>query len=219
MGLFPSRVVLTLPAVMVLLFAGCSTAPKGPVASPDVVAGASLAAEGRPDLAGELTPVETGKKVLVVYFSQGTATRRVAEDLATLLGADLERIVEKKDRSGPFGFLVAGADSSQKLSTPIEPPTRSPGDYGLVVVCTQVWAWSLAPPVRSWLQLQASQLPDCVFVEVSAATEPKAIVAMMVEASGGKQPLASEGFVEADFAPENKSIYLGKLEGILGKLR
>ena len=213
-----SRVVLPLLAAVVLVAAGCATAPKEPLASPDVVAGASLAAEGRPVLVGELAALDVGKKVLVVYFSQGTATKRVAEDLASLLGADVERIVEKKDRGGPFGFLIAGADSSQRLATPIEAPIHQAGDYGLVVVCTPVWAWSLAPPVRSWLQLQAAQLPDCVFVEVSAATEPKAIVAMMVDAAGGKQPLASEGFVEADFAPESKSVYLGKLQGIVDNI-
>jgi hypothetical protein len=37
-----------------------------------------------PAIAGDIAPLEDGTRVLVVYFSQGSATKRVAEELAFL---------------------------------------------------------------------------------------------------------------------------------------
>ena len=47
--------------------------------------------------------------ILIVYFSRGGNTRRVAEHLAADLGADLEEIVDKT--SHPVCSAISGADS------------------------------------------------------------------------------------------------------------
>jgi flavodoxin len=46
-------------------------------------------------------------KTLVVYYSRTGKTRFVAERVASELKADIEEVVDLKNRSGRFGFLKA----------------------------------------------------------------------------------------------------------------
>ena len=164
--------------------------------------------------------VTSGIRVLVVYFSQGNSTKRVAEDIAALFGADIERIVEKKQRKGGFfGIMGAGAASSMSRATPIEPPVRDPSAYEVVVVCTPIWAWHLSPPVRSWLRLNKGKLPQLTsYVTVSHDTDPAKVVAAMVKESG-RQPIAFTGFADSDFEDGNRARYLEKIGSVVDPLR
>jgi flavodoxin len=153
-----------------------------------------------------------------VYFSQGNATRAVAEDLAALTGADLEAIVELKNRSGFFGFMGAGMDASLGTATPITGPFYNPARYDVVFVCTPVWSWHLSPPVRSWLRMYSGKLRKAAFVSVSGDTEPDKIVAAMVEESG-TEPFAFDGFSESDLYPESRASYVARLAALVEPLR
>jgi hypothetical protein len=210
---------LVLAMAALSLMASCRTAP----AKADASSGASPAGKAaevpRPPLllSGEQSPDIAGKRTLVVYFTQGSATRQVAEDLAAIFGARIERIVEKKSRVGIFGFIGAGADSSVGASTPIQTPVLDPASFDRVIVCTPVWAWRLAPPVRTWLSLMRGRLPDCAYVVVSGNTAPAKIIPMMVKASG-KEPRAIAGFVQDDFEAGKTSVYAGKIRELVGKM-
>jgi len=206
-----------LAATLVLAAAGCNSAPAA--AKSDAGSGASLAGGDSPAVAGEIVPVENGRRVLVIFFSQGSATKRVAEDLAFLLRADIERIVEKKSRRGFFGFMGAGAASTFGLASPIESPVRDPAAYEAVVVCSPIWAWRLAPPVRSWLRLYRGQLPEAAaYVTVSGDTDPARIVAAMAKESG-RLPTISAGFADRDFTAEHRSLYLEKIGNVVVRFR
>lgn len=87
-----SRTALRVAFAVLAAIAGlsaCGSAPEG--RETEATTGASVAGSDQPAIAGELPPVEGDRKVLVVHFPQGSATRHVAEDLAYLLGADLEK--------------------------------------------------------------------------------------------------------------------------------
>ena len=84
-------------------------------------------------------------KALVVYYSRSGVTRKVAQALAAALGAEIEEIVDTKDRSGAGGWLKAGADASLKRLTAIQPMTKDPAGYDLVVIGTPVWGWTMTP--------------------------------------------------------------------------
>ena len=73
---------------------------------------ASKAGMDLPSITTDIMPKDVGKHILIVYFSQGNATKRVAEDLAALLKLPAtERIIELKSRASFFGFYSgAGAD-------------------------------------------------------------------------------------------------------------
>lgn len=205
-------------AAAALAATGCRSAPAQ--GKTEVVSGASTAGNSAPALSGAIAPLEDGPRVLVVYFSQGSATRRVAEDLAALLRADVEPIVEKKQRKwGFFGFMAAGAASSFGRATPIQPPVLDPSRYEGLVVCTPIWAWHMAPPVRTWLRAHKGKLPALsAFVTVSGDTDPARVVAAMAKESG-RQPVAFAGFADRDFDAANSSAYVGKIASIVESLR
>lgn len=81
-----------------------------------------------------------------------------------------------------------------------------------------MWAWKLAPPVRTWLESMKDRLSTCAFVVVSSATTPEKIVKMM-EFYSGKKAAAYAGFIDKDFAVENRDIYSEKIRTLATTLR
>ena len=214
-GSLGSRPFWVIFAVVLPLSCACSTTDRKKT---DAVSGPSPAAASGTAITESIEAPANLGRVLVVYFSQGNATRTVAEDLAALTGADIELLVEKKDRSGFFGSVSAGKDATFQSATPIEKPRYSPSDYDTVFVCTPVWSWKLCPPVRTWLRTFKGTIPRAVYVTVSGDTEPDKIVRSMVK-EGGVEPYAFAGFAERDFQPENRAGYIKKIAGLVGTSR
>ena len=93
-------------------------------------------------------------KTLIVYYSRSGVTRRVAQALAERLGADVEELVDTKNRSGAVGFAVACKDAIMKKAVPIKPPAHNPADYDLVVLGSPVWAKTMSSAMRAYLTEQ-----------------------------------------------------------------
>lgn len=197
---------------MALIAVSCASKPKDG-AKPDGVSSVSLVSEATPISAGELGLMPGTGKVLVVYFTTGNAAQRVAKDLAGLYSADLELILEKKPKA--WNFMTGGFAATMGLATPIKPPAHDPAAYDRVFVLTPVWAWSLAPQVRSWLGWAKGRLPQLAFGTISGDTEPDKIVARMARL-GGRTPYAYAGFSQKDFLPENRGVYVEKLAYLTG---
>ncbi len=203
-------------ATAFILALSCASKPKD---GTDASSGASASGRNAALVTDSIEPIAGGSRTLVVYFSQGSATKRVAEDLALIFGADLEAIAEKKARStGFFGFMHSGYQATFKIASRIQPPVRDPKDYGRVLVLTPVWSWNLSPPVRAWLRLMKGSLPAAGFGTVSGDTEPDKIAASMAKEAGAA-PLAIVGFSDRDFSPENRDAYITKLSSFVEKMR
>lgn len=88
--------------------------------------------------------------ILVVYYSRTGKTRLVAEKLAGLLGADIEEITERKDRSGALGYLGAGKDAMLKRRAEL---TYVPSVEGrkAVVIGMPVWGFRPPPAIRAYV--------------------------------------------------------------------
>lgn len=212
------RILFPAAAAVLAALAGCATRAEP---RPDVTGGASPASSAPAPIRQSLPPVEGAGRVLVVYFSSGGATERIARDLAELCGADLEEIRERKEREAPrgfWGYFGAGARSSFRTAPRILPPARNPGDYDAVFVCTPVWSWSLSPPVRSWLRTFRGSLPPAAYVTVSGDTKPDKIVRNMAK-EGGREPFAFAGFSERDQYAENRATYVEKIAALVEPLR
>jgi len=78
-------------------------------------------------------------KTLVVYYSRTGKTRFVAEKVASELKADMEEVVDLKNRSGRFGFLRAGYDATRGNETEIEETKKSLNDFELILIGTPIW--------------------------------------------------------------------------------
>jgi hypothetical protein len=99
--------------------------------------------------------MKTGKSMLVVYYSLTGNTERVAEDLAARLGADLERVDDRKNRSGFFGHLSAALDSVRERPAQITYIGKYPSDYALTLIGTPTWVGRMTPAVRDARRSQA----------------------------------------------------------------
>src|SRR3954468_20204837 len=98
---------------------------------------------------GKLMPAR--KRILIVYYSLSGNTERVAKELAAHLGADLQRICERADRSGLRGYLRAAFDSLRERSAVLFDVARDAADYDLTIVGTPIWAGKITPPARTYL--------------------------------------------------------------------
>jgi len=90
-------------------------------------------------------------RVLVVYYSREGHTKLVAEKLASRFNADLERLIDKKDRVGPLAVMAAGRDALNGSLTEIGPLTHDPLNYDIVLVGTPSWFGNVTPAVRTFL--------------------------------------------------------------------
>jgi flavodoxin len=91
-------------------------------------------------------------KSLVVFYSRTGNAKFVAETIAAEIGADVEELVDQKNRSGPIGWLNAGKDARRGNETEIAPTKKSPADYDLIVVGTPNWASRITPAIRTYLK-------------------------------------------------------------------
>lgn len=137
------------------------------------------------------------KGALVVYYSRTGTTRGVAETLAERLNADIEEIVDRKRRGGILGFMGGGKDSLLKKTADIDEPRRDPGEYGLVVIGTPVWASSMTPAIRAYIEQKAPALPDVAFFLTTGGSGIDKTFEKMAELCG-KQPQATLGLKQRD---------------------
>jgi flavodoxin len=91
-------------------------------------------------------------KTLVVYYSRTGKTRFIAEKVASELKAEIEEVVDLKNRSGRFGFLRAGYDATRGNETKIGEMQKSPSDFELIVVGTPVWNSRPASAISTYLK-------------------------------------------------------------------
>jgi flavodoxin len=157
-----------------------------------------------------------GKRILVAYYSLSGNTERVAEDLATRLGADLEKITEGENRRGFFGHMRAALDSILEKPADLRPIEKHPRDYALTLIGTPIWAGKITPAVRAYLRTIHCQCNDVAFFTTSGSTPAEKVVPAM-ERLAGRQAIAFAGFNYNDLKTE--SAYRQKLATFLGALR
>ncbi len=90
-------------------------------------------------------------KVLVAYYSRSGTTAAAAEAIAKEIGADVEKIEDKKNRSGLLGAIRAGKDVFLNKLADIEMPQKDPSQYDLIVIGTPIWASAMSLPVKAYI--------------------------------------------------------------------
>jgi flavodoxin len=90
-------------------------------------------------------------RALVVYYSRDGHTQKVAEALAARLGADIQRLADRKKRTGPVGSLAAGKDALAGRLTVLGPVQKNAADYDIVLIGTPSWFSNPSPAVRTYV--------------------------------------------------------------------
>lgn len=112
---------------------------------------------------------EVAKKMLVLYYSQTSNTKTVAQEIATRLGADIEEIIPVKPYDGDFQATIGrcNEEREQGITTEIKPIAANLDDYDIIFIGYPVWFGTFAPPVATFLdQANLSEktlVPFCTF--------------------------------------------------------
>ncbi|WP_249279438.1 flavodoxin [Guopingia tenuis] len=96
------------------------------------------------------------KKTLILYYSLGGNTRRVAEMLHRQLGADIAEIRAKTPYSGDYNDIVQqGKKEVDKVFLPeIHSISPSPSPYDQIILGSPVWWYTFAPAMHTALKSQ-----------------------------------------------------------------
>jgi len=125
-------------------------------------------------------------KTLVVLYSRSGTTKRVAQEVAKALNADIDELIDKKSRKGILGFLRAGYDATRGKTTEIE-FEKDPYDYDLVIVGTPIWNGRVTPAIRTYLLRNREKIKNAAFFSTCAGRPGKCLEQM--EELWGKKPI------------------------------
>ena len=104
-------------------------------------------------------------RALVVSFSRSGRTKKVADLVATALGADkVEEITEMQHRAGPLGYLRSAWEALVGIAPNINSPSHDPSEFDVVILATPVWMARMASPMRTYLLKMESKFPRVAFV-------------------------------------------------------
>jgi flavodoxin len=155
-------------------------------------------------------------KILIAYYSKTGNTERVAKELASKLGADIEKIIDKKNRGGVFDSIFGGRAAMKKQTTEIEIAAKNPADYDLAIIGTPVWASDMTPAIRTYIDKNKESLKEWAFFITSSNTEPEAMVAE-IEGITGKKSIAYVGFNSEEL--KNQKVYDKKLTTFIEEIK
>ena len=165
---------------------------------------------------------EVAPKMLVLYYSQTSNTKTVAQEIATKLGADIEEIIPVELYDGDFQATIErGKKELDEGAYPeIQPIKADVTNYDVVFLGYPIWFGTFAPPVFTWLdQVDLSSkkvVPFCTFgsgglessVKDLAEAEPNAEIlpgygvrAARLEAMSKEidQFLKENGFIKGEY--------------------
>jgi flavodoxin len=90
-------------------------------------------------------------KTLVIYYTRTGNAKFIAETIAAELGADIEEVIDLKNRQGKLAFISAGRDAMSGKETEIAQTKRTPTDYDLIIIGQPVWAGNPTPAIRTYM--------------------------------------------------------------------
>lgn len=151
------------------------------------------------------------KKISIVYYSKTGNTKKIAEELSKKLNADIDQIIDLKNRKGFFNWFIAGRDGMKKNLTRIK-YSKNPSKYDLVIIGTPVWGWNMVPAIRTYLM--QNKIKKIAFFSTSGGTNVTQTFLDMESVS--EKPIAKLSILEKE-VKENK--YNDKLNEFVKKIK
>jgi len=130
-------------------------------------------------------------KSLIVYYSRTGNNEKVAKQLQTILGSDIERINEHVNRQGIWGFITGGRDAATKRIVGIEQIKNNPKNYELVVAVAPLWVGVVPPAMRAYIAENRDKINKLAFVSVSGSGAKNKDALPDLEKVAGKKLVAS----------------------------
>lgn len=110
--------------------------------------------------------IGTDSKRLVVFFSRMGYVRKIAYEVAELLGADVYEIKATERTEGTLGFWWCGRFGMHRWGMPIAPIEVDLTAYSHVTICTPIWVFALAAPIREFCRLASGKIREADYIVV-----------------------------------------------------
>ena len=110
--------------------------------------------------------IGTNPNRLVVYFSRMGYVKRQALEEADLTGAALYEIRSTERTAGTLGFWWCGRYGMHRWAMPIEPVSIDLTAYDHVTICSPIWVFHLAAPMRSFCRQTAGKVKEADYILV-----------------------------------------------------
>lgn len=110
--------------------------------------------------------IGTNEKELVVYFSRMGYVKKQAYETANVSGAEIYEIKSTERTEGTLGFWWCGRFGMHRWDMPIEPINIDLTTFDKVTICTPIWVFALAAPVRSFCRAAAGKIKQVDYVLV-----------------------------------------------------
>lgn len=99
-------------------------------------------------------------KTLLVYYSRTNVTKQIATKIRDELDCDLEEITDGGKYNGKIGYMKGGMNATMGRTSEIDPVSKNPADYDLVIIGTPVWASNMATPIYTYLLQYKNQIKN-----------------------------------------------------------
>ena len=110
--------------------------------------------------------IGTNPKRLVVFLSRLGYVRKVAYEEANRSGAEVYEVKSTERTEGTIGFWWCGRYGMHQWEMPIEPVSVNLSDYEHVTICTPIWVFSVAAPMRSFCAQAAGRIKEVDYILV-----------------------------------------------------
>ena len=110
--------------------------------------------------------IGNNKKQLVVYFSRMGYTKKIAYETANESGAELYEIKATERTEGTLGFWWCGRYGMHRWAMPIEEPEFDFSAYENVTICSPIWVFQLAGPVRRFCEMTCGKIKNVDYILV-----------------------------------------------------
>ena len=171
-------------------------------------------------MGGHLMENEVNKgsslKILVVYYSKTGHTRKIAQDIAKQMEADLDEITDQKKRTGLLGFVFGGRDALTGKETRISKIGKNPAEYDLVILGSPIWAGNITPAVRTYINQYGDSIRSTAFFFSSSGKTPDQIFEKLLNLLK-KKPVAVTGVPVSEM--KDNDTYYAKISAFIDSIR
>ena len=108
--------------------------------------------------------------VLVAYYSRTNITKKLAEEIAAKLNADIEEINPKVNYKGKIGYMRGGKDAISEKIIDLEQTKYDPSNYDIVYLGVPVWAGKSATPMISYIKENEGKFNEVKFFVTAGST-------------------------------------------------
>ena len=104
--------------------------------------------------------IGTNGKRLVVFFSRMGYVRKIAYEEANRSAAEVYEVRSTERTEGTLGFWWCGRYGMHKWEMPIESISVDLSAYDHVTICTPIWVFSVAAPMRGFCTQAAGKIKE-----------------------------------------------------------